>query len=240
MEDLGFLARRVAKRCDVPLAKASGAVAAYKKYVGLHMMEPFNPHPMSGLVDEVWHEHILHTREYGDFCQRVVGWFLHHVPNREDDEGTTTSEGTQARLAELFGPTDPLVWASVAPEMQTLRGQNGRTVATAVFSAECGGNCADAPETGAAFRADCGGGCGSACGDEADAALLQNLSASAFRAECGGGCAGGGDIRSVSPAPDRRVSLFKADCGGGCAGCSDSPALLDGNKRLSGTPAAAA
>ena len=34
----------------------------------------------SVVVDDMWHELVLHTREYADFCQEAFGRFLHHAP----------------------------------------------------------------------------------------------------------------------------------------------------------------
>ena len=34
----------------------------------------------SQVVDVMWHEFILHTRAYQDWCQLALGWFLHHTP----------------------------------------------------------------------------------------------------------------------------------------------------------------
>jgi len=34
----------------------------------------------SQVVDELWHEFILHTRNYDAFCRRAFGGFLHHTP----------------------------------------------------------------------------------------------------------------------------------------------------------------
>jgi hypothetical protein len=34
----------------------------------------------SQIADDLWHEFILHTREYQDFCKRAFGGFLHHTP----------------------------------------------------------------------------------------------------------------------------------------------------------------
>lgn len=34
----------------------------------------------SQVVDELWHEFILYTRNYETFCQRAFGTFLHHTP----------------------------------------------------------------------------------------------------------------------------------------------------------------
>lgn len=34
----------------------------------------------SKVVDDAWHEFILHTREYHGFCEEAFGKFLHHTP----------------------------------------------------------------------------------------------------------------------------------------------------------------
>ncbi len=34
----------------------------------------------SGLADEYWHDFILHTHQYAEWCQRHFGRFLHHRP----------------------------------------------------------------------------------------------------------------------------------------------------------------
>jgi hypothetical protein len=34
----------------------------------------------SQVVDDLWHEFILHTREYQRFCSRAFGGFFHHTP----------------------------------------------------------------------------------------------------------------------------------------------------------------
>lgn len=34
----------------------------------------------SQVVDVMWHEFILHTRAYQNWCQLALGWFLHHTP----------------------------------------------------------------------------------------------------------------------------------------------------------------
>ena len=35
----------------------------------------------SKIVDVAWHEFILRTREYTNFCQRAFGAYLHHTPD---------------------------------------------------------------------------------------------------------------------------------------------------------------
>lgn len=34
----------------------------------------------SQVVDELWHEFILYTRHYADFCEQALGRFMHHTP----------------------------------------------------------------------------------------------------------------------------------------------------------------
>jgi hypothetical protein len=34
----------------------------------------------SAVVDDLWHESLLHTQEYAQFCTTAFGHFLHHVP----------------------------------------------------------------------------------------------------------------------------------------------------------------
>jgi hypothetical protein len=47
----------------------------------------------SQLADELWHEFILHTRDYAAFCQKAFGRMLHHTPaaalgaNKKHNEG---------------------------------------------------------------------------------------------------------------------------------------------------------
>jgi hypothetical protein len=47
----------------------------------------------SQVVDDLWHEFILYTRDYAEFCANAFGTFLHHTPavrlgtQRADNEG---------------------------------------------------------------------------------------------------------------------------------------------------------
>src|SRR3954468_1154439 len=47
----------------------------------------------SQVVDDLWHEFILYTREYNRFCQRAFGTFLHHMPAVVLSEHRKTNEG---------------------------------------------------------------------------------------------------------------------------------------------------
>jgi len=54
--------------------------------------DPHNPafhfipvmHEEMRVIDAMWHEFILITRDYHDFCHHYFGHFLHHEPNMKD------------------------------------------------------------------------------------------------------------------------------------------------------------
>lgn len=47
----------------------------------------------SQVVDAAWHEFILFTRNYRDFCHRALGRFLHHTPAEAMRSPTEAQEG---------------------------------------------------------------------------------------------------------------------------------------------------
>jgi hypothetical protein len=49
-----------------------------KKYADMKLVPP-------KLADELWHRHILFTKSYAECCENLVGRFLHHNPNTDDD-----------------------------------------------------------------------------------------------------------------------------------------------------------
>jgi hypothetical protein len=56
----------------------------------------------SPIVDKSWHEFIVHTKAYSDFCSNKLGKFIHHIPS-----GDASLEGryelTKAKMYERFG-----------------------------------------------------------------------------------------------------------------------------------------
>ena len=46
-------------------------------------------------IDEMWHEFILFTKDYGDFCQHYFGEYLHHMPNIFDNMPISREKETE-------------------------------------------------------------------------------------------------------------------------------------------------
>ncbi len=38
------------------------------------------------VIDEMWHNFVLFTTEYTDFCKRYFGYYIHHAPTTEAEE----------------------------------------------------------------------------------------------------------------------------------------------------------
>jgi hypothetical protein len=162
----------------------------------------------SEVVDDLWHEFILHTRNYEVFCRQAFGAFLHHTPAVVLAGGQSQqNEGLRrcwwyACKDENINPREPtrlpLLFALDAklnipggfrymPDCQGVRRTDagGSTVATTY----CGGEFASSSYDGgtAGFgdgASDGGAGHGSSSSD----------GGSADSSGCGGGgCGGGGD-----------------------------------------------
>ena len=68
------------------------------------------------LIDEAWHNFILFTREYGVFCKRYFGKFIHHAPNtREKKVARGTLQKTLRQAHVIFGPLSSY-WGNVTSE----------------------------------------------------------------------------------------------------------------------------
>jgi len=142
----------------------------------------------SQVVDAAWHEFILFTRNYREFCSKALGRFLHHTPAEAMRSPTEAQEGIRRawRLScarEGIAPRTP----ARLPLLFALDAELG--IADGFRYAL---NCAAA--LGAQRAADgsatyCGShiGCGSGSGDGGCA------SDSGCSGDGGGGCGGGGD-----------------------------------------------
>jgi hypothetical protein len=137
----------------------------------------------SQVVDDLWHELILYTRHYEQFCRRAFGRFLHHTPavvlgaDRQNNAGLrrvwwyackeeNINPRDPTRLPLLFaidrklGIADGFIYA---PDCRKARdAQSGSTV-------HCGGDFGSSGfdgstdgfgDTGDGGGSGCGGGCG--------------------------------------------------------------------------------
>lgn len=160
----------------------------------------------SQIADDLWHEFILYTREYQNFCKGAFGGFLHHTPavvlsaNRRNNEGLRRV-WWQCCREENIDPVRPsrlpLLFALDAkyriaggfnyhPQCEQLRKDAG----AAAGAGYCGGDFASSSIDGSTdgfgdstsdSSGDSGGGDGGGDSGGGDSG-----------GGCGGGCGGGG------------------------------------------------
>jgi hypothetical protein len=51
-----------------------------KRYYALSILDPLNFHAVPVPLDPFWHTHLLFSRDYAAFCDKVFGQFIHHQP----------------------------------------------------------------------------------------------------------------------------------------------------------------
>ena len=89
------------------------AFTEFKKYVTLRKLSDEKGLAMtSKQVDEVWHQFILFTTQYHEFCNGMLGEYLHHLPRTSF---TPSSKDGKQRFVnnyqKIFGEI-PNIWKS--------------------------------------------------------------------------------------------------------------------------------
>ena len=131
-------------------AEVERLVHEYLIFMWLRKLNPTQPITPSKLVDEVWHQHILFTREYAQFCQYRFGEFLHHKPTVSDYSKRTHSDDLRNYAQVLiryeyhtklvppkdFWPTSDREKASVKSLQKTAKFVGGRVEFTNCYRAQ--------------------------------------------------------------------------------------------------------
>ena len=122
---MDHVVEKYAKEYDVPLELAKEHEFELKRYFQLAALNPKFDYGMAGPIDDLWHTFILFTKDYGLFCDNMIGRFLHHYPDRMYDgepkgENVETSDTLEwyakflKDYALLFGQQAPAhIWPNV-------------------------------------------------------------------------------------------------------------------------------
>lgn len=114
--DLSFVVERLVDNDGYTREKAMKLVEELKKFLFICIVENDKPIAMlSSEVDDAWHNFILFTKEYQNFCFEIAGRFLHHSPfSKDTDKSTIQRSGRNFIKAykKYFGDLDP-IWLKV-------------------------------------------------------------------------------------------------------------------------------
>lgn len=106
--DLSFIKDRLRSKLNWSDERIAKAILRYKQYLYIISEEKNGVCPTPD-VDQVWHDHILHTKKYAEHCQIIFGKFLHHHPFANNDE---KDQSTSKMLSDLgpqyFGDNYPI------------------------------------------------------------------------------------------------------------------------------------
>lgn len=98
---------------------AHAAIQQYRNYLFLRAKyySQYNEIqlPPSYEIDEVWHAHILHTRDYIDFCNRIFNGYLHHSPHGQSPNLDTNE------LSDLFSKTQHLYFEEFGEHIHSIK-----------------------------------------------------------------------------------------------------------------------
>lgn len=129
------LARRITTdHPEISEATARRIVGQAAGFIAASGQQPGQSLAPSELVDYGWHAFILHTADYAEFCERVAGGFVHHVPTDAGDEMPgglkATRERTLAAITAAGYTVDEELWPDMADCTQ------------------CHAGCTDSPNSG--------------------------------------------------------------------------------------------
>lgn len=104
--DLTYIEERLVTKQKWSQLFAKEAVRRYKNFLILQCK-----YPKQGLVpvpdiDEAWHEHILHTREYVTDCKIIFGHYHHHIPFHNNGDKKAKKE--MKEMIDLYYETAAL------------------------------------------------------------------------------------------------------------------------------------
>lgn len=148
-------ARLIVKKGYDP-AVVDQAIADYRIF--LYVCIQFEgTHEPTEMVDEVWHDHILHTQQYMADCQRVAGRYIHHGPYKvewnpelgcAECSGTTNCQDEKAKasvcsVGDTGSDTDPCFNPDKGVALRPYKGDYRVLVGLAQAEAGCNGACGD-------------------------------------------------------------------------------------------------
>lgn len=86
------------------------AVNEYIRFLEMHIAFPNITIVPGKVVDKVWHDHILHTRDYIAFCQSAFGDYMHHDPKDRSSDKVMDMKPTLELYHQRYGHPAPQVY----------------------------------------------------------------------------------------------------------------------------------
>lgn len=152
----------------------------------------------SQVVDDLWHEFILYTKNYQHFCRQAFGGFLHHTPAAALGGAKIGNQGLRRTWnytchEENINPRLPTRLPLLFALDSKLNIVNGFTYVPNCEGVRRASDSSSTPYCGSDLFGAAGGACGG--GDDASTDTSHDSTSSdsgGGDSGCGGGCGGGG------------------------------------------------
>jgi hypothetical protein len=115
--DLTFIVAKTQRKQSWSNERTKLAETQYRNYLAVIRYldannQPLNVAPPSQDADEIWHNHILDSFKYLNDCNKVFGFFLHHLPSYNAEReamGLGAAVKEQAQLHAAIAKSDQLM-----------------------------------------------------------------------------------------------------------------------------------
>ncbi|MEO6252427.1 MAG: hypothetical protein ABIO79_03945 [Ferruginibacter sp.] len=201
-------ATKIARKHGWSNAFALKAISEYKKFVYLGVVSNFHVTP-SKIIDVVWHEHLLFSRAYREFCDQVIAYQFDHNPElvpMSDETGRFNAQylDTIEFYASEFGFEPPTaIWGETKFDKEKLKAKNYTSRQKTIYSFDSqntyysdgslsgyfGGS--DATEFGGGDFGGGGASGGWSDGNANDSGSSDSGDGGGDSGGCSGGCGGG-------------------------------------------------
>jgi hypothetical protein len=118
--DLSFVHEKLATENKLAGEDLQKIEREFKRFLNLVLSEKGPLAVIDRRVDEFWHSFILFTPQYQQFCERVMGFFVHHQPRTTK---TPVPEGAIKNFVDAYqrryGELDPFWLEQLDPNLKT-------------------------------------------------------------------------------------------------------------------------
>lgn len=112
-----ILKKKIGTACDIGEAETKEILAEVLRFMQLVELSAERLTP-SYKVDLAWHEFILFTKLYADFCNRHFDRFIHHYPGENEADNKNGFKKLHYFYNKYFGiKPNPKYWGTVLVEM---------------------------------------------------------------------------------------------------------------------------
>ena len=104
---------KISQSCQIPQAFVPEMLTEVIRFLNLiaYSNQILTP---SKIIDDAWHEFILCTKSYWEFCEQTFGRMIHHHPGGSNEKNRDQYRQTLQLYREHFGEPDTRFWGREA------------------------------------------------------------------------------------------------------------------------------